>query len=190
MPPLTTLAEHFTIVMMIEVEKAVGFEMQPYDETKVMHRSLLAAATKAARTKTDDRAKAPNSHVFVGEDLVFLPWFFTGSMGLLFVVSTNRLIILGSGFSLNDYLWAYHRGICVDAQDDAGRHNTFRISAISSKSETLRMLRKLFSNRFVREEIDPTFAELPLCVGDVDLGNAIHLLRRAEADEYFTFEIS
>jgi hypothetical protein len=164
--------------------------MEVYRPDDPRHRSAVQAALRTLARDSHESIEIDHAHVLVGEDLVYLPCGYIGSVGVLFVPSTAASIRLGSYTTLSDFLWAYDRGIDLAGETAPERHNRMAITAIADRPETLQCLRQIFNGPFMRAAVMPGLETLPFTVADVDLYFAIPHLRRAEQAGHFEFEIS
>ena len=98
----------------------------------------------------------PLDSVKANSDLVFASFPNIGTAGALLERATGRVHILGSGNEVDDYVWAYYRGF------DLTGENRLRITAVYDADETVEVLKRGFSGRWLKEEIAPRFNDGPI----------------------------
>lgn len=150
------------------------------------HRRLIALARKSLEAMAP-RPDFSDADVLVADDLLFLPCGFIGSVGALFVPSRSLLIPLGSYVGLDDFLWAYHRGVDLAGATKWDRSNTFTIRAVHDREATLDFLKAIF-RRTRGWDVAKQLTNLPAVFENVDLYFSIPDLRSLEDSGACEFE--
>lgn len=126
------------------------------------------------------------SGVLVSDETYFVPFGWIGCAGHLVDRTTRRVLALGSGISVDDHLWAWHRGI--REQDPSSRYH-LEILAVHDIVELRRILRAAIRARHFAAEVEPKLTRLPCRFASLKLHGVVPLLRRAEMSGWFSFRI-
>ena len=113
---------------------------------------------------------------YVGDDLVYLADEYIGSCGVLYVPSATTLIRLGSYTSLDNFLWAFQRGLTLVGHTQSERPNTLTITAVHALAATVASLSSLLRRPVLETEL----AALPAHIEAGDLYFDIPALREME----------
>ena len=149
-----------------------------------------------ARAIADDYAKRTGSHWFepdlMERDAYWVARVgFVGSMGVVIDKADGRVTVLGSAYSLADWLWGYEHGLLeVDG--------TLRVLAVHDEEETVELLsavgvggpprsRNPWPRRtWVREQLSELPADFPW---QGELGLLTPSFQTAAAERWFDFEV-
>jgi hypothetical protein len=113
---------------------------------------------------------------YVGDDLVYLADEYIGSLGVLYVPSTATLVRLGSYASLDDFLWAFHRGLDIAGRTTLERETTLTITTVRDPMGAITCLESILRRQVLADEI----ATVPARFEALDLYFDIRALRQME----------
>lgn len=158
--------------------------------------SWMMVGVDEARAIADEYAKRTQSHWFEPglderDDYFVARLGFVGSMGVVIAKANGALTVLGSAYTLEDWLWGYERGLLV-------LDGTLRVLAVHDSAQTAEMflylpvggpprLRNPWPRRaWVRERLDELPADFRW---EGDLGLTIPSFQTAAAGQWFEFEV-
>lgn len=137
---------------------------------RVPHESDADLVTRAVHAVMDaSDTEVDPSTVRIGTTWVFVP----AAPGWLFVSSTDELVELGTHAKVEDFVWAFERGVKLGGFE---RSDTLTITSASDVSAAVELLEMIVRRRVTTEEL----GELPLVFEDVDLYYSVSDLRALE----------
>lgn len=164
--------------------------LSPYLPDDPKARRTVELALAALDAKLDEPRDFDEADVLVGEDLVYLPHRYIGSVGTLFVPSRSQLVTLGSYAPVDDFLWAYHRGVDLVGETRFERQNDLTIHEVRDLEAMILRLHGKRLTGLTRVELRRLLCRLPATFVGVDLYFRIRFLRDLEESGDCVFEVT
>ena len=115
--------------------------------------------------------------------LVHAPVDALDCVGVLLDRATDCVHVLGSAVSLETYVWAHAKGFRLEAP------NTLAITKVHDRDATLEVMKAAYTARYVRHEVEPFLAKLPLEL-ELDWPASALLLEALRATQAFDYEVN
>ncbi|MFK8003549.1 MAG: hypothetical protein AB8H86_28515 [Polyangiales bacterium] len=166
----------------------VLLRMERIDLEDPRQREALRRGREAIETHALDRSEFDDAAALVGNDLLYMPCGFIGSVGALFVPSSSQYIQLGSYTSVDNFIWAYRRGVNLSGARGRLGSNTLVVQSVAFLGEAVEHLSDIF-RQTPQPDLAERLANLPAVFDEVDLYFSIRQLRSIEESGICQFEI-